>query len=77
MIQKIELILKGSTEAMPIVSSLIGQPYDENHFEKIVNALKSVSTENVKSVYENGLWLKELNIDKIIFSERWRKIFLL
>ncbi|KAG5673261.1 hypothetical protein PVAND_003324 [Polypedilum vanderplanki] len=54
-IQKIDLILKGSSEVMPIVSSLIGQPYDENNFEKIVNALKSVSTENVKSVYENGL----------------------
>lgn len=55
LINKIELILKGSSEAMPIVSSLIGQPYDEDNFDKIVQALKSVSTENVKSVYENGL----------------------
>jgi lipoyltransferase 1 len=55
LIQKIDLILKGSSEVMPIVSSLIGQSYDENNFEKIVNALKSVSTENVKAVYKNSL----------------------
>lgn len=57
LIQKIDLILKGSSEVMPIVSSLIGQQYDESNFEKIVNALKGVSTENVKNVLkaENGL----------------------
>ena len=42
---------------MPIVSSLIGQPYDEDNFEKITSALKGVSSENVKNVLkaENGL----------------------
>lgn len=54
-IQKIDLIFKN--EEMPIVSSLIGQPYDETNLEKIVGALKNVSTENVKNVFEakNGL----------------------
>lgn len=55
MIEKIDLVFKG--EVMPIVSSLIGQAYDENNFGKIVGALKNVSTENVKNVFEakNGL----------------------
>ena len=37
---------------MPIVSSLIGQAYDENNLGKITSALKNVSTENVKNVFE-------------------------
>lgn len=55
LIQKIELNFKD--EVMPIVSSLIGQAYDENNLEKITSALKNVSTENVKNVFEakNGL----------------------
>lgn len=42
---------------MPIVSSLIGQPYDEDNFDKIVRALQGVSGENVKHVLkcENSL----------------------
>lgn len=50
LIQKIDLNFKD--EVMPIVSSLIGQAYDENNLEKITSALKNVSTENVKNVFE-------------------------
>jgi lipoyltransferase 1 len=55
LIQKIDLNFKG--EVMPIVSSLIGQAYNENNLEKITRALKNVSTDNVKNVFEakNGL----------------------
>ncbi|CRK89472.1 CLUMA_CG003210, isoform A [Clunio marinus] len=59
LIKNIDLMLKNSTENMPIVSSLIGQPYNENNFERITNALANVSSENVKSVLaeecKNGL----------------------
>lgn len=51
---------------MPIVSSLVGKPYNENNFERIANALVNVSSENVKSVLakecKNGLW-NSLQID--------------
>lgn len=41
---------------MPIVSSLIGQPYDEANFEKITNALVNVdNVEKVLKECENGL----------------------
>lgn len=42
---------------MPIVSSLIGEPYDEDNFDKITSALRGVSSENVKHVLEaeNGI----------------------
>jgi lipoyltransferase 1 len=39
---------KNSGESIPIVSSLIGKPYDENNFAGIVSALKGVSSDNVK-----------------------------
>lgn len=52
LIQNIDLLLKNSTDVMPIVSSLIGKPYNEDNFERIINALVSVSGENVKSVLE-------------------------
>jgi hypothetical protein len=51
------LILNNSTDVMPIVSSLIGQPYDEENFDKITSALRGVSGDNVKKVLqaENSL----------------------
>lgn len=57
LIQRIDLIMKNSTDMMPIVSSLIGKPYDENNFEKIFNALAEVSSESFRNVLkvENGL----------------------
>lgn len=55
--------MKNSPDAMPIVSSLIGQPYDENNYEKITNALVNVNNvEKVLKECENGLW-KLLKID--------------
>lgn len=55
LIGKIELLMK-NTEPMPIVSSLIGQPYDEANFEKITNALVNVdNVEKVLKECENGL----------------------
>lgn len=46
-----------NSEAMPIVSSLIGQPYDEMNFEKITNALVNVdNVEKVLKECQNGLW---------------------
>jgi hypothetical protein len=56
------LILNNSTDVMPIVSSLIGQPYDEENFDKITSALRGVSGDNVKKVLqaENSLWLDSL-----------------
>lgn len=55
LIGKIELLMK-NTEPMPIVSSLIGQSYDEANFEKITNALVNVdNVEKVLKECENGL----------------------
>jgi hypothetical protein len=50
-------MVQGNSEAMPIISSLIGKSYDETNLQKIVNALKGVSTENVRNVLkaENSL----------------------
>jgi hypothetical protein len=48
--------MKNSPDAMPIVSSLIGQPYDENNYEKITNALVNVNNvEKVLKECQNGL----------------------
>lgn len=58
LISNIELLLKNSTDVMPIVSSLIGKPYNEDNFEKIANALVNVNNaENVKNLLkcENNL----------------------
>lgn len=57
--------MKTSTEMMPIVSSLIGMPYNENSFDGIVNALSRVSTESFQNLIkaENGLWGQTLTID--------------
>lgn len=44
---------------MPIVSGLIGKPYNEENFSKIADALLNVgNVENVKSVLkcENNIW---------------------
>jgi hypothetical protein len=52
------LLLKNSTDEMPIVSSLIGQSYNEDNFERIAEALVNVNNaENVKNVLkcENNL----------------------
>jgi lipoyltransferase 1 len=40
--------LKNANDTIPIVSTLVGKPYDENNFNGIMNALKGVSSENVK-----------------------------
>jgi len=51
LISKIDLLLKNSTDVMPIVSSLIGKPYHEENFARIADALVNVgNVENVKSV---------------------------
>lgn len=53
---------------MPIVSSLIGKPYNEDNFERIADALMNVNNvENVKNVLkcENNLW-NALKIDWIM-----------
>lgn len=57
MISKIDLLLKNSTDEMPIVSSLIGKPYNETNFERIADALVNVNVENVKNLLkcENNL----------------------
>lgn len=58
LINKIELLLKNSTEGMPIVSSLVGKPYNEDNFDRIAEALLNVNNvENVKNVLkcENNL----------------------
>lgn len=58
LIQNIDLLLKNSSDVMPIVSSLIGKPYNENNFEGIADALVNVSSESVKNVLQeckNGL----------------------
>lgn len=50
---------------MPIVSSLIGKPYNEDNFTRIADALVNVNNvENVKNVLkcENNLW-NTLKID--------------
>lgn len=50
--------MKNSSDVMPIVSSLIGKPYNENNFEGIADALVNVSSESVKNVLQeckNGL----------------------
>lgn len=49
------MMVDGSTDVMPIVSSLVGKPYNENNFAGIVNALKGVSSESVKQAMNNGL----------------------
>lgn len=58
MISNIELLLKNSADVMPIVSSLIGQAYNEDNFDKITGALVNVNNvENVKLLLkcENNL----------------------
>lgn len=58
MISNIELLLKNSTDVMPIVSSLIGKPYNEDNFDRIADALVNVNNvENVKMLLkcENNL----------------------
>lgn len=52
------MLLKNSTDVMPIVSSLIGKPYNEDNFTRIADALVNVNNvENVKNVLkcENNL----------------------
>lgn len=49
------MMVDGSTDEMPIVSSLVGKPYNEHNFAGIVNALKGVSSESVKQAMGNGL----------------------
>lgn len=49
------MMVDGSSDVMPIVSSLIGKPYNENNFAGILNALKGVSSESVKHAMGNGL----------------------
>lgn len=49
------MLLKNSTEVMPIVSSLIGQAYNEDNFERIAKALTNVNNvENVLKECKNG-----------------------
>jgi len=58
LISNIELLLKNSTDVMPIVSSLLGTPYNESNFNGIADALLTVdNVENVKNVLkcENNL----------------------
>lgn len=58
LISNIELLLKNSTDVMPIVSSLLGKPYNESNFNGIADALLTVdNVENVKNVLkcENNL----------------------
>lgn len=58
LISNIELLLKNSADVMPIVSSLIGQAYNEDNFDKITGALVNVNNvENVKMLLkcENNL----------------------
>lgn len=50
--------MKNSTDVMPIVSSLIGQAYNEDNFDRITGALVNVNNvENVKMLLkcENNL----------------------
>lgn len=51
------MLLKNSTDVMPIVSSLIGKPYNEENFDRIADALVNVNVENVKNLLkcENNL----------------------
>lgn len=37
-----------STDAFPVVSSLKGKPYTEDNLSGIIDALKGVSTDNVR-----------------------------
>jgi hypothetical protein len=56
LISNIDLLLKNSADVMPIVSSLVGKPYNEDNFERIANALVNVNNvENVLKECENGL----------------------
>lgn len=67
---------------MPIVSSLVGKPYNESNFERIADALINVgNVENVKNVLkcENNLWsLSKLEIDWALHLDNsWLCVFAL
>lgn len=61
---------------MPIVSSLIGKPYNEDNLTRIADALLNVgNVENVKNVLkcENNLWnFVKLEIDWVPFPRQSR-----
>lgn len=45
--QEISLIVPGQ-EPIPVVSNMVGQPYLEDCFNGILEAMKGASTENMK-----------------------------
>lgn len=51
LINNIDLLLKNSSDPLPIVSSLMGKPYNEENFDRIAEALVNVdNVENMKNV---------------------------
>lgn len=47
-------ITSPNADAIPVVSTIRGKPYNEDSWNGIVQALKGVSTENVKHAINNG-----------------------